>query len=242
MSIIIGLGTGRSGTASLAKLINAQDGAVCFHEINPLGMGWSNTPGTVSTMLREFQSILDGGPCNQLTIDRTSPKRDAPMQRLKQLRKVTTIGEIGFYYLSYVEQIMTECPSVKFPCLRRFKGDTVQSYINKMQSLNSLAFSGPLRTPVRCRNHWVEHSGEKWVSDEKWDKCYPKFPVNTLEDALSMYWDSYYDEAERLSDRYEQFQIFELDKINSVESQRELLTFCGFTSPIVLDVHENRIN
>jgi hypothetical protein len=33
--IVIGLGTGRSGTASLANLVNSQKDALSFHEMNP---------------------------------------------------------------------------------------------------------------------------------------------------------------------------------------------------------------
>lgn len=239
MSIIIGIGTGRCGTASLARLINAQEKSVCFHEINPKSMSWSNSLQEVQSMLREFRNVLEGGSGQQLSIDLTSPDRDTPMHRLHQLSEIATIGEIGFYYLSYVEQIIAKNPDVRFPCMRRDKTETIRSYVNKMQATKYKESVDSLSGQVRYRNHWVSHSGEKWVLDDKWDKCYPKFDANTLEDALSMYWDSYYAEAERLSAKYKQVQIFDLDTLNDPCGQKQILSFSGISAPKTIVVHEN---
>ena len=92
----------------------------------------------------------------------------------------------------------------------------------------------------KIRNHWIEHLGENWCTDEKWDKCYPKFTENTLEDALSVYWDSYYREAKRLENIYEQVKIFDLDEMNTQSGQENILNFCDFTTPKTLNIHSNR--
>ena len=59
--IVIGLGTGRSGTASLAKLLSAQHDAFCFHEMNPSCVRFSGTPRPILNVIDEYQAILDGG-------------------------------------------------------------------------------------------------------------------------------------------------------------------------------------
>lgn len=239
MTIIIGLGTGRCGTVSLARLINAQDESVCFHEINPRSMSWSSSYEVVVSMLQEFRNVLEGGSGKQISIDLTSPGRDAPLQRILQQPNITTIGDIGFYYLSYVDRIIAEFPFVKFPCLRRNKADTIRSYIHKMKLPENEKSDTSAIKQDRYRNHWVEHAGDKWVLDKKWDKCYPKFDTNNLEDALSMYWDSYYAEAEKLAVKYKQVQIFDLDGLNHPTGQEQILKFCGISDPQTIVVHEN---
>jgi len=242
MAIIIGLGSGRSGTVSLARLLNSQEETVCFHEINPCCMSWSGSAGPVFSMLNEFQSILNNGPRDRVTIDLTSPNRNSPLKRLQDLSEVSCIGDVGFYYLNYVEQIIPEFTNVKFPCLRRNKTETIRSFINKMKinstgiaKLKQLAFRLP-----KYRNHWVDHSGEKWLADAKWDKCYPTFEVDSLEQALSLYWHFYYSEAERLSKKYQQVRIFDVSQLNTSKGQKEILEFCGFSKYKVIKVHENR--
>ena len=59
------------------RLINEQSDAVCFHEINPARMTWSHTPGSVFSMLAEFQAVIAGGPRNQVTVDLIQPFRAA---------------------------------------------------------------------------------------------------------------------------------------------------------------------
>lgn len=241
MPVIIGLGTGRSGSLSLARLINAQPDSVCFHEINPSCMRWAGTPGPVLSMLREFQEILNGGPRDRLTIDLASPHRDEAMPRLQRLDRITTIGEVGFYYLSYVDQIVSENPETRFPCLRRGKDATVKSYVNKMKVKYRRSLSDYATRRSIYRNHFMDHDGRHWVSDPVWDKCYPKFEANSLEEVIGLYWDAYYAQAMALSEAYpQQLRIFELEELNSHHGQRNLLHFCGFTDPQVLTVHENK--
>lgn len=241
MTIIIGLGSGRSGTSSLSSLLNSQEQSVCFHELNPSCMAWAGTPGPVFGMLREFQQIIEGGPRDRLTIDLSLPNRDEPISRLLGLKQVTTIGEVGSYYLPYVEAILAEYPEVIFPCLRRDKAETIRSFLDKMRMPTGRRVFGLWEAGDRYRNHWVEHDGSRWQHDEVWDKCFPKFKSDTLEAALGEYWDYYYEEATRISGISDHVRIFDLDSLNDPDGQREVLTFCGFDSPRLLRVHRNRI-
>lgn len=240
MSIIIGLGTGRCGTLSLANLINSQANSVCFHEINPACMSWSGSYGAVFSMLQNFQSILDSGPHDRLAVDLTAPHNITALQRLRHLEAINTLGEISFYYLPYVEQIVNDFPTVKFPCLRRAREATVKSYEQKMVVPWKRGLGHFLRKRPALRNHFVSHDGNQWARDVMWDKCYPKFNSDTLEDALEQYWDYYYKEASRLARKYPQVRIFEMEDLNQRQTQAELLEFCGLSEYQFLQVHSNR--
>jgi hypothetical protein len=240
MSIIIGLGTGRCGTLSLADLINSQANAVCFHEINPACMSWSGSYGTVFSMLQDLQSILDSGPHDRLAVDLTGPHNVHALERLRQSETVDVIGEVSFYYLPYVEQIVNDFPAVKFPCLRRPREATVKSYEKKMLVPWKRGIGSFLRRRPMLRNHFVSHEGNKWAGDSMWDKCYPKFNSDTLEEAIEQYWNYYYEEASRLAEKYPQVRIFEMEDLNHRQTQAELLEFCGLGEYQFLQVQSNR--
>jgi hypothetical protein len=239
MTLIIGLGTGRCGTMSLANLINSQPSSVCFHELNPSCMSWAGSYGTVYSMLRDFEGILGGGQRDHLTVDRTSSNNAHSIERLTTIEKVTSLGDLGFYYLPYVERILRDFPDVRFPCLKRDREATVGSYIKKMTVGWKRSSRDFFRMRPQVRNHFMVHDGVRWVFDRKWDKCYPKFEAESLEDAIGQYWDYYYQEATRLSEIDARVRIFDTDAMNNKESQIEILAFCGITDAKFFEVHSN---
>ena len=166
--IIIGLGSGRCGTRSLASLLNAQADTVCFHEVNPSCMAWTGTERTVLSMLEEFRAVLAGGP-RQITVDLATRRRAEQLPRLRSLEVVRAIGDVAFYYLPYAP-MLAEMPDVRMPVLRRDKDATVASFIQVMRIRR-----GRIRTVIdgvatllrrrpyrRFRNHWVEHDGRRY--------------------------------------------------------------------------------
>lgn len=240
MGIIIGLGSGRSGTLSLSKLINHQNESICFHEINPSCMKWSGSEGTVISMINEFETIISGGDRNLLTIDYSVSDHSLQIEKFKSMDKVTCIGEIGFYYLNYVEDILTKNPNVKFPCIKRDKNSTIQSYSAKMISNQKRSKLNRLLKIDLKRNHFMNHNGKQWLHDRIWDKCFPKFEASSLEEAIGLYWEHYYQEAEVLAEKFPQVKIFDLNELNTPEGQKSLLNFCGYDNPSLLTVHENK--
>src|SRR5882672_2759331 len=119
--IVIGLGTGRSGTASLAKLLNAQHDALCFHEMNPSSVRFTGTP----------RPILDGGDPSMVTVDLSRRVSAEAYDSLRRMKRVKLIGDIALYYLTYVEAIARHNPNVRFICLRRDVESTVKSWMKK---------------------------------------------------------------------------------------------------------------
>jgi hypothetical protein len=244
--IIIGLGSGRCGTRSLAALLNAQPETVCFHEVNPSCMAWSGTERTALSMLEEFRAVLAGGP-REITVDLASRRRADQLPRLRSLAKVSTIGDVASYYLPYAA-MLAKMPDVRMPVLRRDKDATVASFVKVMRIrrgwirtvIDGVATLVRRRPYRRFRNHWVAHDGRQWRRSVKFDKLFPKFQTDSLEDAITQYWDLYYRTAEELAARYPgRLRIFDVEDLNTESGQRAILEFCGLRQPVFRPVHAN---
>lgn len=249
--IIIGLGTGRSGTASLAKLINSQRDALCFHEMNPSCARFNGAPQPILRTVDEFQAIVDGGDASMLTVDLSRRVAAEAYDQLRNMNRVRLIGDIAFYYLTYVEQIAARNPHVRFICLRREREATIRSWLAKStierwpsKRIADRLAAWIMRAPYhQAKNFWMEHDGSRWAPDEVWDKCFPKFPGPTREAAIGQYWDYYNEEAEKLAQSLpEVFRIVETEDINTPDGQRAVLDFCGVPpdeqAPVDAHIHK----
>lgn len=234
--IIIGLGTGRSGTASLANLLNAQTDSMCFHEMNPSCMRWDGTPRPAVNMVEEFDAIIAGGPTDRLTVDLSRAVAAQAYDELRAMPRAKLLGDIAFYYLTYVEDLIAASPNVRFVCLKRDKTQTVKSWERKSslghwrsKAVGEKVSAALTRQPyVDSRNFWMEHDGTKWAKDEVWDKVYPKFKGPTKREAIEQYWDFYYQEAEKIAAKHPDiFRIVRTEDLDEKDFQKELLEFCG---------------
>jgi len=231
--IIFGLGSGRSGTASLAGLFNTQPDTVCFHELNPSAMSWQGAEGTVISLLRDFRAILAGEE-RAVTIDRTSPHRNGPVPRMMKLGRITSIGDVGLYYLPYVETILTRAPNARFPCLWRDREEVVQSFIAKLalkphgKMERARAIIKRHRLPT-SRNHWAGPSDKRWGADVRFDACFPSYDGMETQDLaahLRRWHDEYYAQATSLAKKYpDHVRIFDLSALNDVAERRAILEF-----------------
>jgi len=235
--IIIGLGTGRSGTTSLAHFLGKQDNSFVFHEMNPSAMRFSGTKAPVLNTIREFDAILAGGDSSLLTLDLSRPPTVQAYERLCEMKQINMLGDIAFYYLSYVEDILEITEDVRFVCMKRNKTATVKSWLKKTKIsrwrskwIADIFTALIQRTPFYgSKNFWMEHDGTKWLLDPVWDKCFPKFDAASKEDAVAQYYDFYYEEAERYAEKYpDVFKIFTIDDLNSVDGVNNIMDFCGF--------------
>jgi len=237
--IVIGLGSGRSGTASLASLIDRQPGGLCFHEMKPACAVFHGNPQPHLNTVAEFRRILAGGPRELLSIDYSRPASVDTYRRLQDMPDVTLIGDIAYYYLNYVDDILRAEPGCKFVCTRRDRAQTVASWlkksaINRWPSLwvadriKSLLTRTPFYTEY---NYWQEHDGSCYKPDPVWDSCFPKLEAETKEEAIGLYWDYYYLEAGRLQRRHPGcFQIFDVEELNEPAGQAKILDFIGIDS------------
>lgn len=101
--VVVGLGTGRCGTASLCGLLNQQPGTSITHEQYPL-LPWQLSP-------------------------RILAKKLSQMSR----RRADIVGDIANSWLPYVGAVLQQIPTAKFICLERNRAVTVQSFIAKMK-------------------------------------------------------------------------------------------------------------
>lgn len=234
--IVIGLGSGRSGTASLAKLLNAQKNALCFHEMNPSCVRHTGTAQPILNGVRDMAAILDGGDPSLLTVDLARAVAAKAYDELSAMKSVSLLGDIAHYYLSYVEDIIALELPVRFVCLKRDREKTIASWLRKTQETTwpskrlADAVSSVITREAKLteRNPWMEHDGTQYAIDPVWDKCFPKFPGPTREAAASQYYDYYYEKAATLQAAHELvFQIVDTEKLDDRAFQSELLTFCG---------------
>ena len=237
--IVIGLGSGRSGTASLASLIDRQVGGICFHEMNPSCAVFSGNAQSHLNTVQEFRSLLGGGARNNLSIDYSRPVSVATYARLQTLPELNLVGDIAYYYLNYVDAILEAVPECVFVCIKRDKESTVNSWLRKssIQRWPSLWLADRIkslltRTPYLTEyNHWQEHDGSEYQEDLVWDSCFPKFEASSKEDAIRQYWDYYYLEAEKLSARHpNNFRIFDIADLSSAQGQEAILSFIGLSA------------
>jgi hypothetical protein len=250
--IAIGIGTGRSGTASLAKLLNAQKDAVCFHEMNPSCIRFSGTPRPILNTIDEFQAILDGGDPGMLTVDLSRQVAAQAYDQLRAMSKVRLVGDIAFYYLTYVEAIIGRNPNVRFIWLRRDRTETVESWLQKSaitrwrsKRIADRLVSWITREPYHeARNFWMEHDGTRWQLDPVWDKCFPKFPGPTRRQAIEQYWDYYDEQAQVLANKYpDRILKVQTEQLNTREQQEALLAHCGIQpeNMVFTDAHIHRL-
>lgn len=249
--IIIGLGTGRSGTLSLTELLDAQPDSVCFHELNPSCTRFFGTPRPALNMIDEFGAILDGGDPSLLTVDLTRSAVAASYDRLAKSTRVELIGDVSFYHLSYVELMAGRRSDVRFICLKRDRDATVKSWLGKSEigrwpskyiadRLSSLIVRDRF---YRSKNFWMEHDGTLWRHDPVWDKCFPKFKTDSKREAVAAYWDYYYEEVDRLGAVLgDRFMMVATEDLSDRQVQRRILNFCSVApeNHVFLKAHSHK--
>src|SRR5262245_65213431 len=100
--IAIGLGSGRSGTKSLAGLVSLQKHSVCFHEMIASNVMFEGTEWPIVNSLRDFTDILAGGDRRHLCVDLADDSVARTYGKLINMGEVATIGDVASYYLRYV--------------------------------------------------------------------------------------------------------------------------------------------
>jgi len=198
--LIIGCGSGRCGTSSLAALLNTQLDSCITHE-NCLPLPWYSVDRPY-IMSRE--------------IIKQYPHR--------------VVGDVAFWWLRYVRDIIKDFPNARIVCLRRDKEATIKSMIKCSKKFDS--------------NHYTDDYSEHY-DHTKWPlegpdsvllrSCFPKYDA-PLAEAAGHYWDEYY----HIARQYEKilprnFKIFDTENLNSHQGVVDILRFCGFDTPVVIN-------
>jgi hypothetical protein len=252
--VVIGLGSGRSGTASLTSLIDQQTGGICFHEMNPAGAVFSGNPQPHLNAATEFRELVRGGDRARLSIDYSRPSSVQTYEKLQGIGELNLVGDIAYYYLNYVDDLLQLVPECIFLCIRRDREQTVASWLKKssIKRWRSLWLADRLkawltRTPFYTEyNYWQEHDGSRWKQDPVWDSCFPKFETDSKEEAIGLYWDYYYLEADRLQRKHpDSFKIFDVEDLGNPEGQKRILTFIGLAEDRMVcseELHLHRLS
>ena len=139
-------------------------------------------------------------------------------------------GEVNLSFLPYVEYIIKKNPSSKFIVLKRSKEEVVSSFVKHSGLLN--------------HNYWVAHGGKGYRKAGKWDRMFPKYHAETKEEAIGLYWEDYNRQVEKLIKRYpKNIKVFQTKDLNSYESVKEILDFCGIkkiNQRVKINIKENK--
>ena len=185
--LIFGLGTGRCGTHSLHKLLKEQDGADISHEMGDFPfLPWEKS----ELRLKDY------------------------MWRITDTDS-EFVGDIAFYCLPYVRDILKLHPDAKFIALERDRAETVESYMKKTEG----------------RNHWQHHDETRSTSYRHcpWDISYPKYHFfMTKKYAIGEYYDDYYSECRLLEEEFpNNVKLFKMEELNSRTGVASILHFAG---------------
>ncbi|HHZ95800.1 MAG TPA: tetratricopeptide repeat protein, partial [Flavobacteriales bacterium] len=100
--LLIGLGTGRSGSTTLTKLWKAQPACYCSHE-HPPRLPWTDTDSRYEFHKQRFLVALGGHGY---------------------------VGDVSHWWLPYVEDLIASFNGVRFVVLKRDRDATVKSFLN----------------------------------------------------------------------------------------------------------------
>ena len=209
--LVIGLGTGRSGTVSLSKFLNTHEGIRMFHEgiINKTRrktFKWQGEDNDVVSWIRLLKS---------------------------EFPDAMVLGDVGFYYLQYVDSLVEAFPDVQFIVMERNKAEVVESFMKK----------------TRGRNHWKNHNGLWWRKNPEWDKSFPKYRLLSKRKAVAKYWDEYNTTVSSLMTKYpNRFLLVRLEDFNSAGTRNAILDFLRFegerhiASPIKANASDSTVH
>lgn len=198
--MIIGLGTGRCGTNSLSTFLNLQPRTKVTHESGFEGR-------------EQFKWVLKSEGSKE-DLRHYFEKLILPRYKNNYL----IAGDIALYLLNYIDwifELYKDQFDIKIICLRRNRQATVESFV-KYTDLTNV-------------HRWADHDGSQWQELDEWDACFPNFKAKTKKEAVEMYWDWYYERAEKLKEKYfDQFMFLELETFSTRETQEKLLDFIEF--------------
>lgn len=187
--VVIGLGSGRCGTRSLAELLNLQPDSFVSHEALP--MPWNRHPDVTSLMIGRL-------------LERTA----------------SITGDVGYYWINYVEDLLSARPEAKFICLKRDRQEVIDSMWDFTRGLNV-------------------HPTDDWF------RMYPRYKADRKE-AIGLMWDDYYEIAENLELLYpESFVIFAIHRLNIEDGIKSILDFAGIPKDeqvVKTGIHLNKRN
>lgn len=213
-NIVVGMGTGRSGTHSLADLLNGHPDIKATHE--KCGLGW------VEDLAIPIKAITTmSNACSE-----------------------AIVADVGFYWLDYVDSILEVHLGAKFICLKRDKEDVVNSYMRTGSfAMHHRLMEGAFgRDLYRLCDHVTQEeldnmdkATKDWV-EATWKLAVPYDIIDNTPEGIknrrewfSYYWEEYNKDAEKWQEKYpDSFVVYDmLIALNTEEGRHKLFNFIG---------------
>ena len=197
--LIIGLGPGRCGTTSLAKLLDLQPDTSVGHEM-------FNSPRLDFSLSYVYHPKL-------------LEKAIQIMSRWPEL----VLGDVAYYWLNHVTPVLEDyTPDAKFICLTRNKEDIVESFFTRNDG-------HPFKCPINVgglslKVKGLAVDGVLYPASDSSPKT-----IAILKEGVGYTWEYYRKESEILAKEYpDNFKIFPMEALNKEDTVKEILDFAGF--------------
>lgn len=207
--IVFGFGNALPATKALAKVIDGQPSAACFHEMNPSCMRYEGTMQVLLDACAGFRGIIAGGPRDALVLDQTREDAVAAFGRLQVMEQTPSLlGDVAHYHLRYVAELARADPDIRFIWAEMPKASAKSAWLWKARvrrwtarKIADYLYDLMLRQPhYLTQNYWTDHDRSRWKPDAVWDKCFPSFDCDSIEACVERFLDDYADRATSLMD------------------------------------------
>ena len=206
MLIVLGLSCSRNECKKLFSFLNSNKDINVNYESDINEVSWYNSENIIMNRIDKLESKLYKNT-----------------NRNKNQHKI--FGEVSFYMLPYLELLINNYPYIKFICTVKSRKKTFNDILNEFINENNFLLR-ILLFRKKYKNHLSDHEGQKWRKDYILDKCYPKFKVETLNDAVGQYIDLYYNNIKMLEKKYpKNFQTFYSDELKSKYGRKKIYNF-----------------
>lgn len=211
-SPIIGFGTGRCGTNSLARLLVQQPGVSAVHEY--CTFSWDFDEGEFYTKLIDLSTVANPEKINNPSLFMELAEEvkkgnydihDGIRELYKQEKRV---ADVSFAWLNYLDRMVEIFPDLRAVCLIRDKESVVKSWLG-----------------IARENYWEVGNDRDY---------FPHYDL-PIDEAVGQYWADYNLRAYKLCSKHEHFDMYPTEVLNSEDMQYRILERCGIEKP-VLDV------
>lgn len=191
-----------------------------------LGTGRTRSTSLAATLnsLPKFNVVHEGnydpnGMPIRLPWDCDLDQLDLVLEELRR-RPEGWVGDVAMWFLPYVPAILEKIPGAKFICLRRGKDEVVNSFYRM----------------VSGKNLW-----SSVVEDDGYHDYFPKYPYPDTRHCLELYWEQYYQTAERFAQVYpENFYLVDVEEIDKYGFNQAVLKQIGYVvAEDILMQHKN---
>ena len=208
--IVLGLGISRKETKKIHNFLNSQEKFIFDYESDLEKISWYDSENIVVNRIEQLENRL--------------------YKNTKSENSFTATGDVGFYFLPYIELLLNNFPYLKIISTKKSKKKTFVDVMSDIETKNSF-LSRLFMFKKRYKNHWINHNGSNWEKDFQLDKCYPKFNVKNLDSSINSYIEMYIFELKKIQKKYpNNIKVFFSDELDSEYGKKKVMSFLGSTS------------